>query len=131
MEKWLKKNLRYVSLVLLALFLLKNIQSCNRKMALKVVERNLTEECDSITTEKNNIILEKDLIIDSLENEIITKDFMIKDLTSDLKVAGVRVDAAERRADAVQKTAESIKANTTIEVKGVERDTTKKESNYE
>ena len=63
--------------------------------------------------------------IDSLENENLTKYFIIKDLTNELKIAGVKVDAAERRADAVQRTAERVKSNTTIEIKGAERDTSK------
>ena len=76
---------------------------------------------------KDQIILNNTIIIDSLDTEILTRDFMINDLTNDLKIAGVRVDAAERRADAVQRTAEKIKTNTIIEVKGVERDTTNKD----
>lgn len=121
---WLKKNLRYITILFIALFLLKNFQSCNRKMAIRSLEKNLTEECDSITGIKDAHINALNLEIDSLRSENLTKDFLIKDLESDLKVAGVRVNAAERRADAVQRTAERIKQNTTIEVKGVERDTT-------
>jgi hypothetical protein len=121
---WLKKNLRYITIALLALLFIKTFQSCNRKMALNVVEKNLTEERDSLLAEKDLIISEKNYIIDSLEKENLTKEFLIKDLENDLEIAGVKVNAAERRADAVQQTAESIKANTTIEVKGVERDTT-------
>lgn len=124
MEKWFKKNLKYVTMVLLALFMMKNTQSCNRKMAIRTLEKNLTVEYDSIINEKNDIIHDKTLIIDSLEKENLTKDFLIKDLSNELKIAGVKVDAAVRRADAVQRTAEKIRTNTTIEVKGVERDTT-------
>ena len=121
---WLKKNLRYITLVLLALFFIKTFQSCNRKMALRVVETNLTEERDSLLNMKDIIISEKDFVIDSLEAEILTKEFLIRDLYNDLEIAGVKVDEAQRRADAVQRTAERIKQNTTIEVHGVERDTT-------
>lgn len=121
---WLKKNLRYITLILLALFFIKTFQSCNRKMALRVVETNLTEERDSLLNMKDAIISEKNLVIDSLESEILTKEFLIRDLYNDLEIAGVKVDEAQRRADAVQRTAEKIKQNTTIEVKGVERDTT-------
>lgn len=125
---WLKKNLKYITILFMILFFVKTFQSCNRKMSLRIVEKNLTTECDSIVNEKNEIISSKNLIIDSLKQEVITRDFIIKDLSNDLEIAGVRVDAAERRADAVQRTAERIKTNTTIEVKGVEReksDTTK------
>jgi len=117
MEKWLKKNLKYIAIVFLALFLIKTVQSCNRKMSLKIVERNLTTNYDSI-------VLEKNTIIDSLETEILTRDFIIKDQINDLKIAGVKVDEAQRRADAVQRTAEKIRTNTTIEIKGAEKDTT-------
>jgi hypothetical protein len=121
---WIKKNLKYITIVFIALFLMKNFQSCNRKMALRVVETNLTEERDSLLNMKNVIISEKNLVIDSLEAEILTKEFLIKDLYNDLEIAGVKVDEAQRRADAVQRTAEKVKSNTTIQVKGVEKDTT-------
>jgi hypothetical protein len=121
---WLKKNLKYITLILMALLFIKTFQSCNRKMALRVTETNLTEERDSLLTIKDEVISEKNLVIDSLESEILTRDFLIKDLYNDLEIAGVKVDEAQRRADAVQRTAERVKSNTTIEVKGVERDTT-------
>lgn len=125
MEKWLKKNLRYITIILLALFLVKNVQSCNRKMTIRTQERNLTSNCDSLLSLKKEIIYSKDLQIDSLEKEILTKDFIIIDLTNELKIAGVKVDAADRRADAVQRTAEKVKSNTTIEIRGAEQDTAK------
>ena len=128
MEKWLKKNLRYITIVLLALFLIKTTQSCNRKMALSTQEKKLTAESDSLLAMKDQIILNNTFIIDSLDIEVLTRDFMINDLTNDLKIAGVKVDAAEKRADAVQRTAERVKSNTIIQVKGVERDTTTKEN---
>ena len=125
MEKWLRKNLKYIAIILLALFLMKTVQSCNRKMTIKTQEKNLIMNCDSALQIKDNIILKKDKEINSLKEENLTKDFIIKDLTNDLKIAGVKVDEAQKRADAVQRTAEKIRTNTTIEVKGVERDTTK------
>ena len=125
MEKWLKKNLKYVVIILMALFLIKTVQSCNRKMTLRVVERNLTMDCDSALNAKNKIILNEVSENDSLRKEILTRDFIIKDLTNELKIAGVKVDAADRRADAVIRTAEKIRTNTTIEIKGAERDTSK------
>jgi|AntAceMinimDraft_18_1070375.scaffolds.fasta_scaffold04883_7 hypothetical protein len=129
MEKWLKKNLKYVTIILLILFISKGIQSCNRKMSLRIQEKNLTIEKDSLINIKDNIIMSKDLIIDSLKEESITKDFINKDLINELKIAGVRVDEAQRRADAVQRTAERVKTNTTttIEIKGAEE--VKKDTN--
>lgn len=122
MEKWLRKNLKYITLILLALFLLKTTQSCNRKMALRTLEKNLNTECDSLLNDKTQIILTQSFEIDSLESDIWAKEYIIKDLENELKIAGVRVNAAERRADAVQRTAERVKSNTTIEIKGAERD---------
>jgi len=125
MEKWLRRNLKYITLILLALFIISKIQSCNRKMGTRIKEKELTEYCDSLNTEKLQRIGILESEIDSLDNEIVTRDFVIKDLINDLEIAGVRVDAAERRADAVQRTAEKVKSNTTIQIKGAERDTTK------
>lgn len=130
MEKWLKKNLKYITFILLALFLIKYTQSCNRKMSLRIQEKNLTAEKDSLIILRDNIIMSKDLINDSLKLEINTRDFIIKDLTNDLKIAGVKVNEAQKRADAVQRTAERVKTNTTttIEIRGAEeikKDTTK------
>lgn len=125
MEKWLKRNLKYITLIALALLVMSRIQSCNRKMGSRITEKNLIEERDSLLNDKDLIINQKNFIIDSLEAENLTQEFLILDLTNDLEIAGVRVDAAERRADAVQRTAERVKTNTTIEIKGAERDTTK------
>lgn len=111
MEKWLKKNLQYITIIFIALFLIKNVQSCNRKMSLKIQTKTLTETCDSLNKSK-------DQIIDSLNQEILSREFLIRDLGAELKVAGVKYDEAQKRADAVQKTASSIRANTTIEVRG-------------
>ena len=124
MNRWLKRNLKYITLILLALLIIGRIQSCNRKMGSRIRENNLSAECDSIVQQKNDIIGSKDLVIDSLRTIIITRDYEIMDLEKDLEIAGIKVNAAERRADAVQRTAEAVKANTTIEIKGAERDTT-------
>ena len=94
-------------------------------MGSRVTEKNLVMERDSLLNEKDIIISQKDLVIGDLREEIITKDYEIKDLERDLEIAGIKVNAAERRADAVQRTAERVKSNTTIEIKGAERDTSK------
>ena len=124
MEKWLKKNLKYVTIIFIALFLIKTTQSCNRKMSIRVQENQFIEERDSLNTLKSLEIQIKNDEIKILNEEIFTRDFMIKDLTNDLKIAGVRVNEAQRRADAVQRTAERVKTNTTIEIRGAVRDTT-------
>ena len=118
--EFFKKNLKWIVLILFFLLCVKSFQSCLRKSENTRLKENLSEICDSLVEEKVNIIINKDLMINSLENEIVTRDFIIKDQENDLEIAGVRVDAAERRADAIQRTAEMITTNTTIEFKGVE-----------
>jgi L-lactate utilization protein LutB len=118
MEKWLIRNLKWFTLIFFALFIFKSTQSCNRRMSLKVMEKNLVTEHDSI-------IKVRDQEIKTLKNEIMTRDYMIKDLEKDLEIAGIRVSEADRRAEAVQKTAEKVRQNTTIQIRGVERDTVK------
>jgi len=125
MEKWLKKNLRYITILFVALFLIKNVQSCNRKMSLRIQTANLSEVCDSITNLKDQKIRNLNYDIDSLNREILSREFLIKDLSTELKIAGVKYDEAQKRADAIQKTASSIRSNTTIEVRGIDKDTTK------
>ena len=124
MNRWLKRNLKYITLILLTLLIIGRIQSCNRKMGTRIREKAMTEECDSLMLGQQNIINNLNVEIESLKTEIITRDYEIMDLEKDLEIAGIKVNAAERRADAVQKTAEAVKANTTIEIKGAERDTT-------
>jgi len=129
MEKFLKKNLKWIALLFLFLFCIKSFQSCLRGTELTRLEKNLTYNCDSLINDKN-------IIIDSLETEVITKDYIIYDLTNELKIAGVKVNEAQKRADAVQKTAEDgfraaekIKTNQTIEITTpkIQKDTTNKE----
>jgi len=125
MERWLKKNLRYITIALLALLMIKSVQSCNRKMTIRIQEKNLTEYCDSISGGKDQKIKNQSLTIDSLNREILSREFLIKDLSTELKIAGVKYDEAQKRADAIQRTASSIRSNTTIELKGVTQDTIK------
>lgn len=115
MEKWFNKNYKWVIIILLFFLLIKTTQSCNRKSSLKIQEKKLS------LTYQTTIDSQK-IIIDSLVKDNLTKEFLIKDLSSDLKVAGVMVNEAQKRADAVQKTASSVKTNTTIQVNSSEKD---------
>lgn len=128
MEKWLKKNVRYITIILLGLFILKSIQGCNRKMSLSIQEKKFMIEKDSLINLNKNLKISNEFIEDSLKLEITARDYMIKDFTNDLKIAGVRVDEAQKRADAILRTAEKIKTNTIIEVRGVERYTNKSDT---
>jgi len=119
MEKWLNKNLKWITLVLLFLFMIKSFQSCTRKVSLRIQEKKLSHYYDSIINIKNNVI-------DSLNKKNLEKDFLILDLKNELKIAGIKYDEAQKRAEAVQKTAAAIRSNTIIEVKGVVKDTSRK-----
>ena len=115
MEKWFNKNIKIILIVLFFLLCIKTFQSCSRKASLRIMEKRISLHCDSLLFQKNKEI-------DSLKKENISKDYLIMDLKGELKIAGIKYDEAQKRADAVQKTAASVRSNTTIEVKGVERD---------
>jgi len=93
MEKFIKKNLKWIALILLFLFFIKSFQSCLRKTEISRLEKTTKYECDSLL---NN----KDIIIDSLQSgwniDNKTKDYIIQDLTNELKITGVNVDAKEK-----------------------------------
>lgn len=114
MEIWIKKNLRYITIAFIVLFLFKSMQGCSRKMANTKQKKYYTEKIDSL----NKINMK---IVDSLNNEILVRTFLIKDLSSELKISGIKYDEAQKRADAVQKTVSSIRTNTTIEIKGINK----------
>jgi len=119
MERWLSRNLKWITVILFFLFCIKSFQSCSRKVSLRIQEKKLTNYCDSVVNQKNKEI-------DSLNKENLAKSFLLMDLKNELKIAGVKYDEAQKRADAVQKTASSVRSNTTIEIKGVEKENLKK-----
>jgi len=111
---WINRNWKLIAIILFFLFCIKTFQSCSRKVSLKIQEKKITNYYDSIIIQKNKII-------DCLNKENLSKEFLIIDLKNELKIAGVKFDEAQKRADAIQKTVSSIKANTTIEIKGAEK----------
>ena len=114
--EWIKKNKNYVIIILGILFLYKSVQSCNRDTTLSIKEKRFTKELLIQKTELDSVINSKTIIIDSLDAQILDRNILIKDLSNELKIAGIRASEAQRRADAVQSTAEKIKANTTISI---------------
>lgn len=108
-ETFFKKNLKYITLILLALFLIKSSQSCNRNMANKRLTKENTYLVDSLNTmhgtEKSQLLIELRDIQDSIQK-----------LNYEVKLANAERDAANRRADAVQSTAEKIRENTSITI---------------
>ena len=108
-ETFFKKNLKYITLILLALFFIKTSQSCNRNMANKRLTKENTHLVDSLNTmhgtEKSQLLIELNTAQDS-----------IQELNYEVKLANAERDAANRRANAVQSTAEKIRENTSITI---------------
>lgn len=124
--EWLQKNLKYITILFVFLFLFKSFQSCNRNMTINTIEKKNTVVLDSVSKEFKADLFLLNTEVDSLKKEVLVRDYMIINLEKDLEIAGVKTTAAERRADAVQRTAERVKSNTTttIQIKGAEKDTT-------
>jgi regulator of replication initiation timing len=116
-EPWIKKNLKYITIILGFLFLISKIQSCTSNISYESKIDGLSEEIDSIKT--YNSMMESNYIL-----QINNQEDVIKELQYELKLAGVKAEEAQKRANAVLVTAEKIRTNTTIEIKGAERDTT-------
>lgn len=117
MEKFFKNNYKTIIFVLFLLFSIKSFQSCLRKTKIDKVEKNMTQQCDSLVQVR--LEHEKELL-----NEVQLLKDSVKSLVYELKVAGVKAYAAEERARAIQTTAEKIKTNTTIKIEQ-EKDTLK------
>ena len=107
-EQFFQRNLKWITLILAFILIIKFIQGCNRNMSDTITKHEYTHTIDSLTNKCNN--LEKN----------------IDQLNFELKLQNEKAGAAEKRAEAVQSVAEKIKANTTINVKGAEEDTPKK-----
>ena len=122
MEKWIIRNLKWFTLIFIALFIFKSVQSCNRKMSIKIMEKNLVYERDSI-------IKERDKEIELFKIDIRTKDYTIKDLTNEVdKVNKINEKLENDNQNVNEQLKLCLKRNVTIqqEFKGVEKDTTKK-----
>jgi len=108
-QQFFKKNLRYITLIILALFFIKSFQSCNRNMQVRKLEKEIVQLNDSLSTMHGT---EKAFLIEQLE---VAED-SIKELNYQVKLANAERDAANKRADAVQSTAERVRENTTIKI---------------
>jgi len=108
-ETFFSKNLKYIALILLALFLIKTTQSCNREMANKRMVKENAYIVDSlntiIDTDKGTYILQLEECNDK-----------VQELEYEVKLANSEKEAANRRANAVQSTAEKIRENTSITI---------------
>jgi hypothetical protein len=108
-QQFFKKNLKYVALILLALFFIKSFQSCNRNMTIKKQDKELVYLSDSLSVMAETT--EAALLLELRDCEDYNQE-----LEYEVKLANAERDAANKRADAVQSTAEKIRKNTTIKI---------------
>jgi hypothetical protein len=108
-QQFFKKNLKYVALILLALFFIKSFQSCNRNMTIKKQDKELVYLSDSLSVMAETT--EVALLLQLRDCEDSNQE-----LEYEVKLANAESDAANKRADAVQSTAEKIRKNTTIKI---------------
>jgi len=108
--EFITKNLKWITIIFIFLFLFKTCESCNRNSKIKSQAKQLTALCDSTTNAK-------DSVINLLFKDNQVKAYLIKDLYTELKIAGIKIDEAEKRNDAIKETVKNIRTNTTIEIK--------------
>ena len=115
-EQFFKKNMKWILLVVTVLFLVKSVQSCNRDMTITNLSDEIIQLNDSLSTTFGTE--KEELLIQLRDCEKLTSD-----LEHNVKLANSQRDEANKRADAVQSTAEKTRSNTTstIVVKGVEQ----------
>ena len=102
MQIFIKKNLNYIAIGLLALFLLKSVQSCNRNMSNKRLKKEIISLSDSLN-KSYGYDLDK------------CKKYTLQ-LEYEVKLANAEAESANKRASAIQSTAEKIRENTTIKI---------------
>ena len=109
-QEFFEKNMKWVALAFLILFLFKSVQSCNRNMSTTMAIKK-----DKYT-------------IDSLSKDVYNLKSENKELKLQLSFQKEKVGEANKRAEAIQSVAEKIKSNTTttVNVRGAQIDTIKK-----
>ena len=116
-QSFIEKNLVYITIIVVFLFIFKTTQSCNRNMKNIKLTNDIEYLQDSLNIFHGS---EKTLLLEQLD----IADDSIKELNYELRLAKDRVDAANRRANAIQSTAEKIKDNTNITIENKsEKDT--------
>jgi uncharacterized membrane protein YhiD involved in acid resistance len=112
-EQFFTKNMKWFALALLFLFLLKSVQSCNRKMSLSITQKEYIHTIDSL--DKKYYKLQREF------------DDTTKILNFQLRLQSEKAVSADQRASAIQSVAEKLKSNTTttVNVRGAMIDTTK------
>ena len=114
-QEFFKKNTKWILIAVFILFIMKSIQSCNRNMVITSMTNENVHLKDSLSsmygTEKETLLLQ----LSNCNKEKAQLEY-------EVKLANSQRDGANKRADAVQSTAEKTRSNTTstIVVKGAE-----------
>jgi len=103
-EQFFTKNMKWIALICFCLLLFKTMQSCSRNMGTTMKEKEYTHT------------------IDSLNKKISVDAITIEQFKFELKLQSKTAEEADKRASAVQSVAEKIRANTTVNVHGAEKD---------
>lgn len=109
-KPWWEKNLKWITIGLLIFILFQSFNGCLRKTNYRRAEKRMLAEKDSVYITQERKILDLQKIINEYQKEN-------QELLFELRLAGVKADEAEKRAKAIQETAEKIRQNTTIEIK--------------
>lgn len=112
-QQFFDKNMKWIALVLVFLLLIKSVQSCNRSTLLNMSQKEYIHTIDSLNTKYSTLEKESTITIEQLKFE--------------LKLQSGKAEEADKRAAAVQSVAEKVRANTTVNVRGAERDTSKRQ----
>jgi len=118
-KSWFERNLQTLFFVAIALFMIQSFRGCLNTSSLEREIKQINHVNDSISTQKDQEYQELSELLDQSQDEN-------QRLIYELKIAGVKADEAEKRASAIQRTAERIRQNTTIEIKA---DTTRNKIN--
>lgn len=108
-QSFVKKNQKYITIILISLFFIKSFQSCNRNMTINKLNKELIYVSDSL----NNLI---DAETGQLAHQLSIANDSIKTLNFEVKLAKNKEESANKRATAVQSTAEQVRKNTTIKI---------------
>ena len=101
-QEFFTKYNKWLVIIFAFLFVIKYVQSCNRKVEINVEKTEFLKQ------------------IDSLSNQTTVYEDSIKKLNYELKYANQEAKSANDKASAVQSAVEKVKSNTTVVVKGAE-----------
>jgi hypothetical protein len=108
-EQFFKKNMKWILLVVIILFVSKFVQSCNRGMVITTMETEIVQLNDSLNT-----------ILETTEESLLLqlqecKEDVVK-AEHERDIYKTRAEAAERSENNMRETLRNFKANTKITI---------------